>query len=678
MTLLEKQVVFARGDLIIYRPWHYKDILPLVLESLANKDTPSFGIAVKSALRAYQAAHAFLLSDWMLWEKQTLMPELLLLLESKGVLQQEGFLDAVRHTITQEELERLKSAADQRGILEQSVRILNEYNILKPSSSSAVKKNCDVMCCVLTSSWPIHPFASLLCNGDTSYRNKFMNIIKKLTGNSGIRVGFAIGNIDQEPEKSDDTIEIHYLGKDGPRISVPDPYPVGNAFSSCRLKSNLGKILQLAGDNSDTPFVVWVGVPLGSALRGDAQGLLNQLRKENVIIIAPAETNGYSCPLDIILVREMQNDRSIFSIDYPDTAIYHNVIFTVSGKIEMYALHGRNAIKTFLSQHLLFLGLESLFKEYEDLNPVTPLRDALGFYSLFRDSPRGSSLTRNIGFLDECVFLHRLMQEAQVRSQLEYAAAKFPAAVVKILAVSNRIPYDELLVYLEDGAQSHNGTLATIENNILSIPFMTPSSSPLCRVFSGTMRQAGRSSENWLAWIAIVPASIKSAFSYLWGDLSPPEGVGYSFSFRFSGVSSSPVTPSVSAASPRAYPIINKDDISTGETWVHLVKKILDEPAFAPEKSGVYTALALTMEDVLSGYEPWLKLSDKEISSIRARVKELAGKVASIDFIWSDEYYQELKNLLSHVPTIENPHTELFVDVFEGFTPRQMEYMVNK
>ncbi|MCG8430905.1 MAG: hypothetical protein MJA29_07020, partial [Candidatus Omnitrophica bacterium] len=197
------------------------------------------------------------------------------------------------------------------------------------------------------------------------------------------------------------------------------------------------------------------------------------------------------------------------------------------------------------------------------------------------------------------------------------------------------------------------------------------------------LRASDKVGDEWLGYISRSlifkdhPALKRDIVNYVKPYVLPQRAFG-SVSTADNGRSSSPVTPVVSENIPKTYPIIKKGDIFTGETWARLVQETLDEPAFIPEKLGLYTALALTMEDVLSGYEPWLKLSDDRISSIRSRVKELAGKVSSMDFIWSDEYYQELKNLLSHVPTIENPHTELFVDVFEGFTPRQMGYVLDK
>ncbi|MCG8431477.1 MAG: LOG family protein, partial [Candidatus Omnitrophica bacterium] len=144
MSWLKQDMSFFPGDLIIFRPWKYKEILPLVLEYLRDRDHQ---ISVESASRAWREVIR-------LWKEaaptnRILAFEVLLIFEENNILADEEFAGSIRNTLPRNELGLFNKTADIRGVGEEDVRILSileKYDILQPerragSGSSPVYNN---------------------------------------------------------------------------------------------------------------------------------------------------------------------------------------------------------------------------------------------------------------------------------------------------------------------------------------------------------------------------------------------------------------------------------------------------------------------------------------------------------------------------------------------------------
>lgn len=118
--------------------------------------------------------------------------------------------------------------------------------------------------------------------------------------------------------------------------------------------------------------------------------------------------------------------------------------------------------------------------------------------------------------------------------------------------------------------------------------------------------------------------------------------------------------------------IIDPNNIKTGKMLVQAIKHILESKHSSEKDYLEYKKILITGKYILTGYKDYL--NDDGLVLLN-RITELIAEVSAEGYIWHKDKFDELKEIASQIPNIENPNEGLFVDVLVDFTQEQIEVL---
>ena len=123
------------------------------------------------------------------------------------------------------------------------------------------------------------------------------------------------------------------------------------------------------------------------------------------------------------------------------------------------------------------------------------------------------------------------------------------------------------------------------------------------------------------------------------------------------------------------------DSPDKGRRLADRIEVVLLEKGPDPARYGEYTALLSAGSHVLNGYqryktrEGYRNFLNPDGEAAGKALEDMIARVNVDGFTWSQGAFEALRTLLSRVPTVKDPHGELFIDVLEGFTPEQLRVL---
>ncbi len=123
------------------------------------------------------------------------------------------------------------------------------------------------------------------------------------------------------------------------------------------------------------------------------------------------------------------------------------------------------------------------------------------------------------------------------------------------------------------------------------------------------------------------------------------------------------------------------DSPDKGGRLVDRIAVALLEKGPDPARYGEYTALLRAGSRILNGYqhyqtrEGYRNFLNPDGEAAAKALDNMVARVHADGFTWNREAFDTLLTLLRRVPTVKDPHGELFIDVLEGFTPEQLRVL---
>ncbi|MBL7069691.1 MAG: hypothetical protein ISS34_07530, partial [Candidatus Omnitrophica bacterium] len=113
--------------------------------------------------------------------------------------------------------------------------------------------------------------------------------------------------------------------------------------------------------------------------------------------------------------------------------------------------------------------------------------------------------------------------------------------------------------------------------------------------------------------------------------------------------------------------IIDPRDINTGQVLVDVIEETRKKKNVKSVSEAVLRSLVCTGYLIFYQYSPYL---NREGQEKKDALEALYNQMRQGTLTWSQERFEEFRDLIDTIPTIKNPHEELFVDL--DLTPQQL------
>ena len=127
--------------------------------------------------------------------------------------------------------------------------------------------------------------------------------------------------------------------------------------------------------------------------------------------------------------------------------------------------------------------------------------------------------------------------------------------------------------------------------------------------------------------------------------------------------------------------IIDPRDISTGMEVVNVVDYICDT-SYEEVDYNVCDRLLITACSIFKGYSCYPGFNSNFLNEEGLKTKaifdEMLDKRSKTTGNWNIDDYKTLQSLASTIPTIRNPNPDLFIDVLDGFTEKQLWLLIQE